>query len=329
MKKTILIRTLLFLTSLLLTTTSCDTKLASPKTFVEKHGALQVRGGKLVDAHGNAVVLRGVSYAWHNHWPRFYNASSVKFVVEEWKATVVRAAMGIELNRNYLVEPEFGITCVTTLVDAAIENGVYVVIDWHSHHIATEAAKDFFAQMATKYKGVPNVIYEIYNEPVDDTWSEVKEYAIAVIGAIRAVDPNAIVLVGTPHWDQDIHLAADDPIREFDNIMYTLHFYAATHQEWLMERGDYAISKGLPLFISECAGMEASGDGPIDHEMWDKWVRWMESNELSWIGWAIADKYETCSMLYPFASSEGGWGDEDLKEWAKIVKRYLFQYNTR
>ena len=135
-------------------------------------------------------------------------------------------------------------------------------IDWHSHNLRQEEAKEFFTQMATRYKGVPNVIYEVFNEPVEDSWEQVKAYSVEVVKTIRAIEPDAVILVGCPHWDQDIHLAADDPITGYSNIMYTLHFYANTHGQWLRDRADYALGKGLPIFVSECAGMEASGDGP-------------------------------------------------------------------
>ena len=135
----------------------------------------------------------------------------------------------------YVNKPEFGIECVTKVVDAAIENGVYVIIDWHSHNLRQEEAKEFFTQMATRYKGVPNVIYEVFNEPVEDSWEQVKSYSVEVIKTIRAIEPDAVILVGCPHWDQDIHLAADDPITGYSNIMYTLHFYANTHGQWLRD----------------------------------------------------------------------------------------------
>ena len=249
--------------------------------------------------------------------------NGTQLLIKDWGAQVLRASMGVELEGAYIDNPELGVQCVQAVVDAAIAHDTYVIIDWHSHGIRTEEAKGFFTQMATRYKGVPNVIYEIFNEPVEDSWEAVKAYSEEVIKAIRAVEPDAVILVGCPHWDQDIHLAADDPIMGQKNLMYTLHFYAATHGQWLRDRADYALDKGLPLFVSECAGMEASGDGPINPEEWGRWVDWMDQRAISWAAWSISDKDETCSMLFPKASSERNWQEDDVKEWGHIVRGEL------
>jgi len=291
----------------------------TPQTVVGQHGRLSVNGTFLVDKEGKKIQLKGVSYGWHNWWPRFYNAATVKTFVEDWKCTVLRTAIGVEEAGGFIDNTAEAIRCATVVADAAIEQGIYVIIDWHSHGIRTEEAKKFFTQMANRYKDHPNIIYEIFNEPVEDSWKDVKAYSIEVIRTIRSIDPDNIILVGTPHWDQDIHLAADSPITGFDNLMYTLHFYAATHQQALRDRGDYAIQKGLPIFVSECAGMEATGDGPINHTEWAAWIEWMEKNSISWAAWSIADKDETCSMMKQTASSEGPWTENDLKEWGNIV----------
>lgn len=302
----------------------CGANPSKKQNAEESLPALVVNGTQLMNVNGDTVVLHGVSYGWHQFWPRFYNASTVAYFAQDWGAQVVRAAMGVDLDSAcYVARPEFGIECVTKVVDAAIENNVYAIIDWHSHNLRLEEAKDFFTRMATRYKGVPNVIYEIFNEPVEDSWSQLKEYSIEVIKAIRAVEPDAVILVGCPHWDQDIHLAADDPITGYKNIMYTLHFYANTHGQWLRDRGDYALSKGLPVFVSECAGMEASGDGPLSPEEWQNWLDWMQKHSISWVAWSVSDKDETCSMLYPTASSEGNWKDPDMKEWGHMVRNDL------
>ncbi len=281
---------------------------------VKEHGSLSVKGTSLVDRKGTEMMLQGVSFGWHNFWPRFYTEETVQWLRDDWACSVVRAAMGVEPNRGYIESPDWSKEKIEAVIRGAIGNDVYVIIDWHSHHIRLEEAKMFFSEMAEKYGEYPHVIYEIYNEPERDTWPEVKAYSIEMIKTIREIDPDNIILVGNPHWDQDVHIVADDPITGYDNIMYTLHFYAATHKQSLRDRGSYALGKGIPLFVSESAGMLHTGDGPIDYEEWYTWINWMRSNKVSWISWSISDKDETCSMLKKSASSEGNWTREDLKE---------------
>lgn len=296
---------------------------------VKTHGALKVQGTQLQDAKGNVVVLRGMSYGWHNWWPRFYNAGTVKWLQQDWGCSVIRAAMGVEPFGGYITDPKGSTEKVEAVIDAAIKQGIYVIIDWHSHSINLNQAKTFFTAMATKYGKYPNVIYEIFNEPDYESWKDVKAYSQEIISTIRAIDPDNIILVGSPHWDQDIHLVADDPITGFSNLMYTMHFYAATHKKWLRDRSDYAIKKGLPLFISESAGMAATGNGPLNEEEWNLWIEWMEKNQLSWITWSVSDKDETCSVLFPSANSEGNWEEKDMKESGIKTRALIRKYNKR
>ena len=294
---------------------------------VKIHGNLMVEGTKIMDQHGKTVVLQGVSYGWHNWWPRFYNKETVKWLRDDWKCTVVRAAMGVEPQKGYLDSPDWSEEKVEAVIQGAIENDVYVIIDWHSHGIQLEAAKRFFEKMAEKYGAYPHVIYEIFNEPVNDPWEAIKSYSIEVIKVIRKHDPDNIILVGSPHWDQDIHLAADNPIEGYSNLMYTLHFYAATHGQSLRDRADYALKKGIPIFVSESAGMSANGNGPINYAEWQKWIDWMKKNQISWISWSISDKDETCSMLYPAANSTGNWKETEMKE-SGIKTREMLRNST-
>src|SRR5882757_2866643 len=272
---------------------------------VKEHGQLKVVGTKLTDAKGQAIALHGMSFGWHNLWPRFYNAGAVKALVKDWHCTVLRAAMGVELNDSgYAKNPASSVAKIKAVVDAAIQEGIYVIIDFHSHNIRLPEAKTFFKEMATAYGKYPNVIYELFNEPDYETWPEVKAYSEELIKLIRSIDPDNIILVGSPRWDQDIQLPAADPIKGYDNLMYTMHFYAGTHKKWLRDRTDEAIAKGLPIFVSECAGMQATGDGPIDTSESKNYFDWMDAKGLSWAVWSVSDKNESCSVLKPSAASD-------------------------
>lgn len=301
----------------------------SQAQFVKHHGRLHVEGTQLTDQNNNPIVLRGMSFGWHSMWPRFYNEKAVKWLKKDFNCNVVRAAMGIELGKmSYLKEPEFSKEKVEAVVSGAIKSDIYVIIDWHSHNINLKEATEFFNEMSKKYAKYPNVLYEIFNEPDHESWPEIKAYAEEIIKVIRINDPDNIILVGSPHWDQDVDLPAADPVKGYTNIMYTMHFYAATHGKELRDRTDEAIKKGLPIFISESAGMEATGDGPLDLKAWEEYMDWMENRKLSWITWSVSDKDETCSILKKSAKSQGGWKENDLNNSGIKVREFLRKYNA-
>ena len=292
---------------------------------VSQNGFLSVKGTSLVNQDGNTVVLHGVSLGWHNWWPRFYDESTITWLKTDWNCDYVRAAIGVDADQNcYIANPTYSLNCLYTVVDAAIKNDMYVIADWHASAVYTTQAQEFFQTVAQKYGSYPNIIYEIFNEP-DNTvsWSAVKTYAEAVIGTIRAIDQKNIILVGSPSWDQQVNLPAADPITDFSNLMYTLHFYAGTHQQSLRDVATAALQKGLPLFVSECGGMNADGNGDIDTTEWNNWLVWMNQNNISWDAWCIADKDETCSMILNTSSPVSGWADSDLKPWGQMVRTEL------
>ncbi|MBQ6768594.1 MAG: glycoside hydrolase family 5 protein [Prevotella sp.] len=303
-------------------------QLAAAQTApVKKWGQLQVVGTQLCDQQGKPIVLRGISLGWHNLWPRFYNKKAVKTLKNDWHANVIRAAMGIMIEDNYLENPEYAMQCMTPVIESAIKNDVYVIIDWHSHKLMAAEAVKFFGQMAKKYGKYPHVIYELYNEPVEDSWDDLKVYAQTVIQEIRKYDPDNIILMGCPHWDQDVHLVAESPLTGVTNVMYTLHYYASTHKDYLRDRMCEAAKK-IPIFVSESGVTEASGDGEINEAETQKWVDLMEELKISWVFWSVSDKNESCSMLLPRATPGGPWADDVIKRSGRIVKGLLTKYNA-
>lgn len=306
----------------------CLSIMTTQAQVVNKYGWLQVKGTQLCNEYGDSIVLRGMSFGWHCFHPRFYNANAVRWLHKDWHCNIVRAAMGIEPNGGYLQDSSFAVKKIEAVVDAAIKEGIYVIIDWHSHNVNTKQAASFFDYISKKYSQYPNIIYELFNEPDEESWAEVKQYATTIIPVIRKNAPKNIILVGDPHWDQDIDKPAEDPILGVTNVMYTVHYYAGTHKQWLRDRTDSAIyRKSLPVFISESAGMEATGDGKLDIEEWQRWVDYSEKNKLSWITWSVSDKDETCSVLLPSAKDGGKWAEKDLKHSGKLIRNYLRKYN--
>lgn len=332
MKKNVLFVLLLFSLTACASTNKSVTK-QQEWAPVKINGQLQVKGRFMCNEKGDTISLRGVSFGWHNLWPRFYNAETVKWLKNDWKCSVLRAAMGAYngVEDGYLVNPEFALKTVEKVIKASIEEDIYVIIDWHAHEFYPDLAKEFFGSMARKYGKNPHVIYEIFNEPTHNHfWPEIKAYAEEVIAEIRKYDQDNIIVVGTPSWDQHVDIAAQDPIKGYSNIMYSLHYYAAStmHQDPLRARAQKAIDLGLPLFVTESSGCEHTGNGKLDIPEWTKWVKFLESNRISWVSWSISNKNETCSMILPRGSYEGGWDTDVIKPTGVQSREYIRFYNT-
>jgi len=318
-------RLLLFLLLLLIACQS-SAEVPPPHGIVHQHGRLHVAGRQIVGADGQPVSLAGVSFGW-SQWEAapYYNADVVNWLKQDWKCSVVRAALGIK-PAGYLGHPATEKARVCAVVNAAIAADLYVIIDWHDHNANehTDLAVAFFQEMARKYGAHPNVMYEIFNEPIKGlTWkADVKPYAEKVVAAIRAIDPENLIIVGTPNWSQDVDLAADDPVPG-DNLAYTLHFYAGSHKQELRDKALAALKKNLPLFVTEWGTCDASGEGPVDAASTTVWMAFMREWKLSHCNWGIYDKQETASIIRPGAPTTGGWTDAQLTASGRCAREWV------
>ncbi len=295
---------------------------------VSTYGKLSVIGNKIVDKNGNPVQLRGMSLFWSQWIGKFYNEDVVKWLKKDWQCNVIRAAMAIE-NDGYLVNKSVEKTKVYAVVDAAIKAGIYVIIDWHDHNAEKhlEEAKAFFSEVAQKYKNVPNIIYEPYNEPLNVSWSGIlKPYHEAVIAEIRKHDPDNLVICGTRNWSQNVSYVINNKIDDA-NVAYTLHYYAATHKQNLRDIAKSALNAGVPLFVTEYGVTEASADGSIDANEANKWWTFLDENSISHCNWSIADKVELAAALKPNSSQYGNWSTSELTISGNMVRKEIRSKN--
>ena len=296
--------------------------------MIDIHGLLEVNGNRIVNKNNEPVSLAGNSFFWSNDgWggEKYYKSEVVSWLKEDWNTTIVRASMGVEDPGGYLDNKTANKDRVKIIIDAAIQEGIYVIVDWHSHHAEdyVDEAIIFFEEIASLYGDNDNVIYEIYNEPLDISWSEtIKPYAISVISAIRAIDPDNLIVVGTPEWSQRIDLAAADPIIGFPNIAYTLHFYTVYHHQWLRDRASAALDDGIAIFVSEWGSI---GYSIVDTEA-NNWMTWCFTNKIIHCNWAVNDKEEEWSILVPGANTNGNWNDNDLTEAGKLAKNIILNW---
>ena len=299
------------------------------QTIVKHFGQLRVRGKNLVDQNNEIMVLRGMSLFWSQWGSAYYNKETIKWLRDDWKCTIIRAAIGVE-SGGYLDNKITELSHAYAAIDACIQLGIYVIVDWHDHHAEDhlDEALEFFGTIAHKYGDKPNILYEIYNEPVNVSWqNDLIPYADTVVAEIRKYDPDNLIIVGTPTWSQDV----DDVIgHEIDdkNVAYTLHFYAGTHGQWLRDKASLAISANIPVFITEWGLSEANGTGEINLLETYAWISFMNSNNLSCCNWSVINKDESSAALLSSTTSLSGWSEEELSQSGRMVRNYLIEMNT-
>jgi endoglucanase len=298
---------------------------------VAKYGKLKVKGTQLCDERNKPVRLKGLFIRFLMEEGRFVNGKAFSWLSDKWKVEVIRVPF---LPARWYGEPSYiGNGAMENLIKDAVriteENGMYCIIDWHilgdgDPNIHREEAKDFFRKMAFLYGAKKHVIYEICNEPNGSgvKWeNKIKPYAEYIIPAIRAGDSNAVILVGTPTWSQDVNDAADDPLK-YDNIMYTFHFYAGTHKEDLRRRISSAVPR-IPLFCTEWGSSDCYARGGPYAEEAAKWVEFMNTNNISWCYYSLTDYKESAAVFKHGVKSDGDWEEGDFTESGKYVRDLL------
>lgn len=307
---------------------------------LDYYGALHVEDGTLVDNTGKAVQLTGVSSHGLSWFPEYVTADSIKSLRNNWGINVIRLAMYTSDYNGYCVGGQDIKDTLKENIDeavkAATDNDMYVIIDWHILNDSNpneykSDAIQFFGEMVRKYEDNENVIYEICNEPNGDTtWEDIKAYANEVIPVIRNVNKDALILVGTPKWSSDLDSVMGDPL-DFDNIMYTYHFYAGSHKSSARNALTNALEEGLPVFISEYGFVSADGDGAVDSKEAAKWQEVIDEYQLSSCIWNLSNKAEgsaliasdcdkTADLQYDDLSEQGQYFFDMLKDNTKQTK---------
>ena len=294
----------------------------SSKTPLEIHGQLSVSGNHIVDEHGKNFQICGVSTHGLGWFPQYVNKAAVKSLRDDIGANTLRLAMYTAEGQGYCTGGDKNKlkNLVNNGVSYATENGMYAIIDWHilqdlDPNVYKDEAKTFFDEMSKNYAGNKNVLYEICNEPNGGTtWAQVKAYANEVIPVIRANDKDAIIIVGTPNWSQDVDEAVKDPITGYENIVYAVHFYADTHKDNIRNKVKIAEDAGYPVLISEFSICDASGNGNNNIPEANTWIKLLDSYGIGFVAWNLSNKNESSSIIAPFCQKTSGWSYDDLSQ---------------
>ncbi|CAM3620944.1 Endoglucanase 5A [Vibrio aerogenes CECT 7868] len=320
------------------------------------HGALRLGDASheenprmIYNQHDEQIQLCGLSLFWSNHsysqvdLSDYWDTEGVAGidvcdkVATELEAPIIRAAIAADntetwnYENSYYDNPALCMNQVDKIVQAATAKGQYVVIDFHSHDANEylEEAKTFFGDVSEKYSGHTNVIYEIFNEPVDQSWDTIKAYAEEVIPVIRNNDENALILVGTGYYSQEVDEAVDQPLEGENafNVMYVFHYYGSCsdptncHDHLKAKLETWA--QDVPIFISEYGHSEPSGDGEVCGENNEDWYEIVDRLGLSMCHWAISDKEESSAMFVHDTPLNVPWTGDVLTKSGGIIEERL------
>lgn len=315
-------------------TEKISVKVQKPKKrrefVVSKHGDLNTSKGFVGDASGSKVSLAGVSYFWSCSSSLWWCKENVKFLVDKYNVQVLRLPVsiapcgsngqsscdksnlgamggaGLWNMNNYVAAPMGTKRQVDEVVKACIENDIYVIIDFHEHKAQdwTSKANEFFTYFAKKWGEYPNVMYEIFNEPVDDNGTVVN-YAKQVIPTIRAIDPDNVIIVGSTQFSRDPD-GVTGAGQGQTNIAYTWHGYAQyNHQtDWNNKPG---WNNDIPVVVTEW-GCDAGGSDGGMHNIFK------EHGVINCF-WSMSNKGgedERWSILKTTCYKAYDWSDSDM-----------------
>lgn len=293
---------------------------------VALNGKLKVSGTQMVNKCGKPIQLRGMSTHGPQWFSNCYCSESLDVMVNDWGISLFRLAMYVSRQENgFVTNKDHWRNWIDQYVDMCGERGIYCLIDWHvlnpgNPNNDIDASKEFWDYMSKKHGAKDHVLFEICNEPNGVDWSVVKSYAETIIPIIRKNDPNTIIIVGTPTWSQDVDKASQNKLSG-DNIMYTLHFYAGSHKEYLRQKAQTALNNGIALFVTEFGTSHASGDKDYSPEETKMWIKWLNERKISWVCWSYADKNEVSSSLISGSCRDRKWNN--TSESGTLIKNLL------
>jgi hypothetical protein len=210
----------------------------------------------VLDAKGQPHLFRGLdrpSLEWSATGSHL-SALDYQNMAQSWTANVVR----ISMNQDFWLSdsPTYS-SGYAALVDQQVQwaeqNGLDVILDLHwsdqgsySVTAAQQCMADqahsitFWTQVAGKYKSDPHVLFELYNEPHDVSWSvwlsggasgtTCSNFQVAgmqqLYGAVRSAGATQnLVVIGGLNWAYDLTGVPSNPVQG-SNILYNTHPYS-------------------------------------------------------------------------------------------------------
>lgn len=298
-------------------------------TPVEANGRLSVCGVGLCNEHGKRIQLRGMSTHGTQWYSQCVTDGSLDTLAYDWNADVVRISTYVQED-GYETDPARFTALVNRYIDLLTARGMYAIVDWHmldpgDPNFNLERAKTFFTAVAERNSDKDNIIYEVANEPNGVSWQTIKGYHEQIVPVVRAKDPDAVILLGTRAWSSlgvsdgsNESEVVNDPVAA-SNVMYTFHFYAASHGQEYLDALSRAADR-IPMFITEFGTQDYAGEGANDFAMSQRYLDLAASKKISWVNWNFSDDHRSGAVLTEGSCASGSFGTGNLKESGRWIR---------
>jgi endoglucanase len=228
---------------------------------------IQASSNHINNSNGSIVLLKGLMppdparlHSENKFNKEYFNK------LRETGANVIRIPVHPE---NWIQDKDYLWRYLDPIVTWAGESNTYVIIDWHYiGNVATgagpempdiaikpkELTMEFWKLTARYFRTVPNVIFEIFNEPSSIGAEEWRNNALEIIQAIREQGANQLVVVGGIDYSKDLSWVIEHPITE-ENIAFASHIYPV-HSSNLWDHWFGTVAEKYPVLVTEWGFMD-------------------------------------------------------------------------
>jgi len=302
--------------------------LASIFVYVQPAQAavgIRISNGRLVEANGTPLVLRGVNHA--HTW--FKSQTSSFAAIKAAGANAVRVVLS-----GGRWQPADDTAGVTNVINLCKQNRLICVLENHDTTgfneqggaVSLDASVTYWNSVRTALIGQENyVILNIGNEPMGNGSNPpVSSWPTATANAIqrlRSLGFEHTIMVDAPNWGQDWQFVMRDnapTVRAADptgNTIFSVHMYgvfdtAAEITAYL----DSFVSRGLPLVVGEFGHNHSDGD-PDENTIFAA----TQARNLGWMAWSWSGNGCCVEYLDMVQNNNGTFNHTVRSAWGERV----------
>lgn len=309
------------------------------------HGKISKQGNKIIDKNGNVMMLQGIGTHSISEYNSLYTAESVR-TLKYYGINLIRISVYLSdiyasqsegrmikgwLNHSDELKP-----IIENLIDITTDEGMYILLDFHTYHafdggdctVYQTEQEEFFRYFSDKYSENDNILYELHNEPYQNTASELLPSVASCCDIIRSNNADAIIVCG---HGKDGSYTANTVFNTKNNldIFISPHLYTG---EQTTDNIKNLVTNNIPIFVSEWGNSSLSGsDIPNDSRAYD-FFSFLHTKKIANALWKWTYQDMDTSVLIhdiyaeKYAYKYGGYADGMLSHNGRLYFRNTFNY---